>query len=435
MERKLAIVFWSIHLISYLILIVRPEPFINLFYIIVWWTFIFALRESIKAKTSEPIFSIRDLPFIILISASYWSLFELINVRIENWFYINIHEDRLIRYLGYVIAYGTVIPGIVLVREGLKAYWPLRVHGRRINFGSLSRFFMPFGLLLFLLLILFPQFLFPLAWVFPIFITEGINEKLKIRSFCYEVSSGDYTNFFFTFLSGIICGLLWEAWNFYACAKWIYTVPFFEEIKIFEMPVLGYLGFPFFALGTLSFYQLIRGLNLFRSKSFLILCLFILLLIFPQIDRRTVFSFRVQVDDLYFVPPEKRERLKEMGYKTAYSVDESLLNEGERNRLRILKLSGFGIENLRRLESFNITSIEELSRLDEEKLSRIIKEKNLRRVRFYLRKAKKFVSSSRISLSGSKRSKFFISSGLTHLNSSCSLATGRDSSSAFARIA
>ena len=41
--------------------------------------------------------------------------------------------------------------------------------------------------------------------------------------------------------------MLWEFWNYWAGAKWHYSVPIMENLKIFEMPVPGHLGFPAFA--------------------------------------------------------------------------------------------------------------------------------------------------------------------------------------------
>jgi hypothetical protein len=42
--------------------------------------------------------------------------------------------------------------------------------------------------------------------------------------------------------------------------KWTYTVPYFGETKIFEMPVLGYLGFPPFAIECWAMYIFVRSL-------------------------------------------------------------------------------------------------------------------------------------------------------------------------------
>jgi hypothetical protein len=58
---------------------------------------------------------------------------------------------------------------------------------------------------------------------------------------------------------------LWELFNFRARTKWIYTVPGFEELKLFEMPVLGFLGFPPFALECYEMYLAAVGLGLARD--------------------------------------------------------------------------------------------------------------------------------------------------------------------------
>ena len=59
---------------------------------------------------------------------------------------------------------------------------------------------------------------------------------------------------------GGVCGLLWEFWNYWAATKWSYTVPYLGDIKIFEMPVLGYFGFPPFAVECWAIYIFCRSL-------------------------------------------------------------------------------------------------------------------------------------------------------------------------------
>ena len=46
-------------------------------------------------------------------------------------------------------------------------------------------------------------------------------------------------------------------WNFYSLPKWIYTIPYVGFWKVFEMPILGYLGYPFFGLIVFSYAALI----------------------------------------------------------------------------------------------------------------------------------------------------------------------------------
>ena len=56
--------------------------------------------------------------------------------------------------------------------------------------------------------------------------------------------------------------MLWESWNYWAAAKWIYTVPWFEETKLFEMPFAGFIGFPPFALECYTFARLLVAVGL-----------------------------------------------------------------------------------------------------------------------------------------------------------------------------
>ena len=80
--------------------------------------------------------------------------------------------------------------------------------------------------------------------------------------YCATSARGTYERVINLLIAGFICGGLWEFWNFWARAKWIYTVPIFGDIKIFEMPVLGYFGFPPFALECFTMYVFARRLIL-----------------------------------------------------------------------------------------------------------------------------------------------------------------------------
>ena len=57
--------------------------------------------------------------------------------------------------------------------------------------------------------------------------------------------------------TGIVCGVLWEFWNYWAIGKWQYLITFAGP-KLFEMPVPGYLGFPAFAFECCTMYVFVR---------------------------------------------------------------------------------------------------------------------------------------------------------------------------------
>ncbi len=86
-----------------------------------------------------------------------------------------------------------------------------------------------------------------------IFLLDPINKRLGAESLTRKRTIN-------LLLSGLLCGVLWEFWNYWARAKWIYTVPIMQQWKIFEMPLPGYLGFPPFAIECFTMYVFVRAL-------------------------------------------------------------------------------------------------------------------------------------------------------------------------------
>lgn len=58
-------------------------------------------------------------------------------------------------------------------------------------------------------------------------------------------------------LGCLICGFFWEMWNYYAYPKWIYQIPGVDFIHVFEMPLLGYLGYIPFSFEIFAFYHFV----------------------------------------------------------------------------------------------------------------------------------------------------------------------------------
>jgi hypothetical protein len=107
------------------------------------------------------------------------------------------------------------------------------------------------------------------VWGFAYFLTDPVcywvrraEKNHAGRSLLGQLAAGDNTRLVALLAAGFLCGGLWEAWNLGARTKWIYSVPFFDELKLGEMPVLGFLGFPPFALEC---YAMVNFLSLFRD--------------------------------------------------------------------------------------------------------------------------------------------------------------------------
>jgi len=235
-----------------------------------------------------------------------------------------------------------------------------------------------------------PDYLFPFTWFFLLLILDGFNYGCGYNSFIKDFEEGNATNFTAALLSGLICGILWETWNAFSVSKWIYSVPFLEDVKIFEMPVPGYIGFPVFALETIAFVNLLRGIRSYRLSLILFAAIGIVLSVisFRLIDRYTVFSFAPKITDVQFIGKEKIDYLAKSGISTTFEIKDGLLDSKEKEEIELLHLKGLGHKNYLKLKSHGIGSIETLSKLSDTELSRILDEKNLRRIRVYLKAAR-----------------------------------------------
>ena len=83
-------------------------------------------------------------------------------------------------------------------------------------------------------------------------ILEPIAYISDLPSLLREVAEGRLLLTVSVMVSTLFIGILWELWNFYSLPKWVYHIPYAGFYRIFEMPALGYLGYPFFGLIVFS---------------------------------------------------------------------------------------------------------------------------------------------------------------------------------------
>ena len=98
------------------------------------------------------------------------------------------------------------------------------------------------------------------VWLGFIFLLDPLNARLGGESLLADLRAGRRDRLMNLALSGFLCGVLWEFWNYWSRAKWHYTVPIMENMKLFEMPLPGYLGFPAFAIECFTMYVFVRSI-------------------------------------------------------------------------------------------------------------------------------------------------------------------------------
>ena len=234
----------------------------DFFYLLVWWPYIFFSDGIIKARTGRsPLLSnIRAFCYMLPWSVTIWLVFEVFNFRLSNWHYIHLVSPTAVRWAGYALSFATVLPGIFVTSELLRSFnllnrnysWGFRITPKMLAAAQVL------GGLMLVLPVLYPLYFFPLVWGGFVLLLDPVNLRMGAPSLLKDLSQGRPARILRLLAAGLICGFLWEFWNFWATAKWIYTVPFVGDIKLFEMPVLGFLGFPPFSLECFVMYVFIN---------------------------------------------------------------------------------------------------------------------------------------------------------------------------------
>jgi hypothetical protein len=263
--------------ISHYWLWAQIEPFYSSIYCFLWWSYIFAVDFAVYGLRGHSL--LRDQPreFLCLAvwSVPVWLVFELANLRLQNWYYVMSPYGFSWGTLYIVLAFATVLPGIFETTSLVLAVMEKWLRGGCIRGRPFAVSQLNVGLQLALggamlvLMLVFPKNCFCLVWGFVYLLADPIcywvwreEKNHRGRSLLGQLAAGDNTRLVALLAAGFICGGLWEAWNLGARTKWIYSVPFFDELKLGEMPVLGFLGFPPFVLEC---YAMVNTLSLLRA--------------------------------------------------------------------------------------------------------------------------------------------------------------------------
>jgi hypothetical protein len=238
-------------LISALAMLQKQEPFHTWFYCFAWWSYLLFIESFLFSRGHDALLFNNPAKFLFLLplSVTIWLIFEVFNFRLQNWHYVYLPASRGLRWFGYTIAYGTVLPALFSTRNLLDVLGVFRGTGNLLGgFGRFRDHFLGVGVVMLILPLLFPKIFFPLVWLGFVFLLEPFNYRNGADSLLRDWEQGSSRSLCLLLLSGLLCGVLWECWNFSAGSKWVYTIPYLGFLKLFEMPILGFLGFPPFAV-------------------------------------------------------------------------------------------------------------------------------------------------------------------------------------------
>lgn len=206
---------------------------------------------------------------LFLVSAPVWWIFELLNLRTQNWTYIGAEIFTPLQYAFWTtLSFTTVIPAVFGSAEFFASFDFIKrfQHGPVIGTDlrtTLICFIL--GWLMLAMMLIWPKIFFLFIWLSLYFILEPINIWLGNRSLAQWTQKGDWRPVITLWLGVLLTAFFWEMWNYYSYPKWIYHVAWGDWLHIFEMPLLGYGGYLPFALELHAIVNLINGF--FGNKS------------------------------------------------------------------------------------------------------------------------------------------------------------------------
>ena len=364
---------------------IPPVP--TWFYVLAWYPTLVILDEVVVVLGGESLLARpRDLAGMLWWSAVIWLLFEAINFRLRDWYYVFLPAGRLERWLGILVSLATVVPAVLLPERMLDrlGVWrdlrsrPFALEPRHLDIAG----WVGWGLLVAVLI--FPRYLYPITWGAVWLIAEPLlYRRDPERSLFADIARGSWGRIARLMAAGLFAGALWESFNALARGRWIYTVPFLEHWKIFEMPLVGFIGFPFFALEVWSLYYLLAPhttrRTLLASTAFVVLVL-------RGIDHWTVSSTTPALRDLPGVTNAVISRLRAAGWENVFRVAQSPVAElAYRANLRpedarvaheaarLVALRGIGTAHAAALIGGGVGSVEALADADPDSIWKMVR--------------------------------------------------------------
>jgi len=262
-------------------LLLTGNQFVGHWFTPIVWTGYILFVDALLFKINGRSLLVNDrLEFLVLavISIGGWWLCEFYNApRFWNsnlelwWHYHNLEPNPYLRRVGYDWAFATIFPLQFLTAHLFAVTLFKRFANRRavrINRRPLLIVLAIIGGASVVWPLIYPSvWLAPVIWLSFILLLDPLNALRGWPSITGDLARGDWRRLSSLLAAGLVCGLLWEFFNYWALSKWTYTVPYFGNIKLFEMPVLGFLGFPPFAIECWAMYIFVRSLLSPRAQQ------------------------------------------------------------------------------------------------------------------------------------------------------------------------
>lgn len=240
-----------------------------------WLGYCLTIDALVLNKKGSSLFSRAPKKYIglFIISAPSWWLFELFNSHLRNWQYVGKEHFTSLEYGLYAsLSFSTVIPAIFGTAEfvsSLKIFSKIKINLAIKPSTKAALLFLSSGIFLITAILKWPDLFYPFLWITIFLIIEPFNLKAGFSSLLSYTKIKDWKPIISLAAGSLICAFFWEMWNYYSYPKWIYNLPHLEAIKIFEMPLPGYVGYIPFSFELFALVSLVFGLMKLNLDDYL----------------------------------------------------------------------------------------------------------------------------------------------------------------------
>jgi hypothetical protein len=313
-------------------LIADLEAWNTIWYLPAWYGYLLAVDAAIYLRRGVSFVGgrRRELVAMMLWSLPFWLLFEVYNLRLHNWYYVFGLRTIWGSVLMSTLAFATVLPACFFHAEALEAFGgfrgtrcrPLRVSRRTLSVLATAGAFCAVAPLV------WPRTFFWAVWGATFGIPEVLNYRTGAPSLIADLEAGRCGRLLRLLVGGLWAGAVWELLNYWARTKWIYTVPGFEDWKVFEMPLAGFGGFPPLALSAFAFFTLVSRLARGRRVAAVTVAAVFSVGASIAVLDRNVQSVRPVLSELSGLDVSTARRLRASGIPTPELLDRAVRQEG-----------------------------------------------------------------------------------------------------------
>ena len=224
-------------------LLFAGQPLVGRWFTPIVWTGYVLAADALAARLTGRSYLTTDrgeLVLVALASMACWWLFEWYNAprfwrggaeRIGLWWqYHGLEPDPWLRRVGYDWSFATIFPALFLTATVLRRclFARARVRPWRPPPALLDGAMALGAVFVVLPLVVVSAWLVPLVWSGWVLLLEPLNYRRGRPSWLGALAEGDAAPLASLLGAGVICGVLWEFWNYWALTKWTYTVVYLE---------------------------------------------------------------------------------------------------------------------------------------------------------------------------------------------------------------